>query len=71
MLRRDFSFLGESGAYYFLWGVAEPVPAHEEWRATTGGARSPDRPRRSGPVGTTGPDRRSRRSQPAIAAGLV
>ncbi len=33
-LRRNFRFLGESGAYYFLWGVAEPVPAHEEWRAT-------------------------------------
>lgn len=33
-LRREFRFLGESGAYYFLWGVAEPVPAHEEWRTT-------------------------------------
>ena len=35
-LRRDFRFLGESGAYYFLWAVAEPVPAYEEWRASHG-----------------------------------
>jgi DNA-3-methyladenine glycosylase I len=33
-LRRNFRFLGESGAYYFLWGVAEPVPAHDEWQTT-------------------------------------
>jgi 3-methyladenine DNA glycosylase Tag len=33
-LRRDFRFLGESGVYYFLWAVAEPVPAYEEWRAS-------------------------------------
>ena len=37
-LRRDFRFLGESGAYYFLWAVAEPVPAYEEWRAGRGRA---------------------------------
>lgn len=35
-LRRDFRFLGESGAYYFLWAVAEPVPPYEEWRAGHG-----------------------------------
>ena len=33
-LRRDFRFLGESGAYFFLWGVAQPVPSHEEWSET-------------------------------------
>ena len=35
-LRRNFRFLGESGAYYFLWGVAEPVPSYEEWSAAHG-----------------------------------
>jgi hypothetical protein len=35
-LRRDFRFLGESGAYFFLWGVAQPVPSHDEWAETHG-----------------------------------
>jgi 3-methyladenine DNA glycosylase Tag len=35
-LRREFRFLGESGAYIFLWSVDEPVPPHEEWMATNG-----------------------------------
>jgi DNA-3-methyladenine glycosylase I len=35
-LRRNFRFLGESGAYYFLWGVAEPVPSYEEWSESHG-----------------------------------
>ena len=35
-LRRNFRFLGERGVYYFLWGVAEPVPSHQEWSATHG-----------------------------------
>jgi len=35
-LRRDFRFVGESGAYLFLWAVAQPVPAHEEWSETHG-----------------------------------
>lgn len=30
-LRRDFRFLGESGAYIFLWGAGREVPSHEEW----------------------------------------
>lgn len=33
-LHRDFKFLGESGAYYFLWVVGEKVPPHEEWMAS-------------------------------------
>jgi DNA-3-methyladenine glycosylase I len=35
-LRRDFRFIGESGAYLFLWAVAQPVPSHEEWVAAHG-----------------------------------
>jgi Methyladenine glycosylase len=32
-LKRQFRFLGDSGAYYFLWAVGEDVPAHESWAA--------------------------------------
>jgi DNA-3-methyladenine glycosylase I len=35
-LRREFRFLGESGAYLFLWSVDEPVPSHEQWAAAHG-----------------------------------
>jgi 3-methyladenine DNA glycosylase Tag len=35
-LRRNFSFLGEFGAYYFLYVVGEEVPPHEEWSAAHG-----------------------------------
>lgn len=35
-LRREFRFLGESGAYIFLWSVDEPVPSHEEWMVAHG-----------------------------------
>ncbi len=30
-LKRQFRFIGDSGAYHFLWSVAEPTPPHEEW----------------------------------------
>lgn len=30
-LHKDFKFLAESGAYYFLWHVGEKVPDWEEW----------------------------------------
>jgi hypothetical protein len=30
-LRRNFRWLGDTGAYYFLYVVGEPVPSHEEW----------------------------------------
>jgi DNA-3-methyladenine glycosylase I len=33
-LRGEFRFLGETGAYYFLYVVGEDVPAHEEWMET-------------------------------------
>ena len=30
-LRGEFRFLGEMGAYYFLYVVGEDVPSHEDW----------------------------------------
>ena len=30
-LRRRFKFMGEMGAYHFLFVVGEKVPAHEDW----------------------------------------
>jgi 3-methyladenine DNA glycosylase Tag len=33
-LKRQFRFIGNSGAYYFLYVVDEPVPPHEEWFAS-------------------------------------
>ena len=32
-LKRDFSFLGDFGSYYFLYAIGREVPPHEEWRA--------------------------------------
>ena len=32
MVRKDFKFLGDFGAYYFLYVVGEEVPPHEEFR---------------------------------------
>jgi 3-methyladenine DNA glycosylase Tag len=40
-LQKRFRFLGELGAYYFLWVVKEPVPPHDEWRAARGMAPLP------------------------------
>jgi DNA-3-methyladenine glycosylase I len=33
-LRGEFRFLGDMGAYYFLYVVGENVPAHEAWMAS-------------------------------------
>ena len=30
-LRGEFRFLGDMGAYYFLYVVGEKVPSHDEW----------------------------------------
>jgi 3-methyladenine DNA glycosylase Tag len=38
-LKRQFRFLGDTGAYYFLYVVGEQVPAHEEWAAAQSGRR--------------------------------
>jgi 3-methyladenine DNA glycosylase Tag len=35
-LRKQFKFLGDMGAYYFLWVVSEEVPSYEEWSASRG-----------------------------------
>jgi len=33
-MRRRFKFLGDMGAYYFLWVVDEEVPSYEDWCAS-------------------------------------
>ena len=38
-LRKRFKFLGDTGSYYFLYVVGEPVPPHEEWMASHQGRR--------------------------------
>ena len=35
-LRNNFRFLGETGAFYFLYVVGEPVPAYEDWCRSRG-----------------------------------
>ena len=38
-LRKQFKFVGEMGAFYFLYVVGEDVPSYEDWCASRG--RSP------------------------------
>ena len=51
-LRKRFKFLGDHGAYRFLWIVGEKVPSYEEWSASRGltsrgaSARRPARSRK-------------------------
>jgi 3-methyladenine DNA glycosylase Tag len=33
-LKRRLRFLGDTGAYYFLYVVGEKVPSHEDWMAS-------------------------------------
>ncbi|HEX9375105.1 MAG TPA: DNA-3-methyladenine glycosylase I [Actinomycetota bacterium] len=40
-MRKRFKFLGDTGAYYFLYVVGEKVPSHEDWMRGHG----TDRPR--------------------------
>ncbi len=48
-LRKRFKFLGDHGAYRFLWIVGEPVPSYEEWTRSRGVEPSARRrPRRKG-----------------------
>lgn len=35
-LRKNFRFMGETGCYYFLYVVGEPVPEYQEWCKTRG-----------------------------------
>ena len=30
-LRKQFKFLGDTGCYFFMYVVGEPVPPHDEW----------------------------------------
>ena len=30
-LKRQFRFIGNSGAYHFLWSIDEPTPPYDEW----------------------------------------
>ena len=59
-LKRQFKFLGDTGAYYFLHVVGEEVPPHEEWMRThgQGTGRRPSRTkptRRTTVAGRAGP----------------
>jgi DNA-3-methyladenine glycosylase I len=45
-LKRRFRFIGDSGAYFFLWSVGEPTPPHEEWFSGKQG-RSQAKPQRA------------------------
>ncbi len=36
-MKKRFKFIGDTGAYYFLHVVGEPVPPHQEWMAAHGG----------------------------------
>jgi 3-methyladenine DNA glycosylase Tag len=42
-LKRQFRFIGNSGAYHFLYVVNRPVPPHEVWFSTTRRSRGPRR----------------------------
>lgn len=46
-LRKRFKYLGDHGAYYFLWSVGEKVPSWEEF------TRAPHRNRAARPDGAT------------------
>ena len=35
-LRKRFKFMGETGAFYFLYVVGEPVPSYEDWCRSRG-----------------------------------
>jgi 3-methyladenine DNA glycosylase Tag len=45
-LRKRFKFLGDLGAYYFLYVVGERVPPHEEWKKAHGVSTQRRRPAR-------------------------
>jgi hypothetical protein len=41
MLGKDFKFMGDMGAFHFLYVVKEQVPSYEEWRARVRPGRAP------------------------------
>lgn len=44
-LRKEFKYVGDSGAYIFLYVVGEPVPDHESWMKSREATKQPPRPR--------------------------
>jgi 3-methyladenine DNA glycosylase Tag len=46
-MKKRFKFMGDTGTYFFLYVVGEPVPPHEEWMAAHGGTTSSRRPARA------------------------
>jgi 3-methyladenine DNA glycosylase Tag len=50
-LKRQFRFIGDSGAYHFLWSVNEPTPSREEWLADARRRQPTRRSRRGGVSG--------------------
>lgn len=41
MLGKDFKFMGDMGAFHFLYVVKEQVPSYDEWRAVVKPKRAP------------------------------
>ena len=37
-LKKQFKFLGDTGCYFFLYVIGEPVPPHDEWMRVKEGA---------------------------------
>ena len=63
MLGKDFKFMGDMGAFHFLYVVKEQVPSYDEWRAVVKPKRAPEpgTPRAQGGRGTaTAAARRTR-----------
>jgi 3-methyladenine DNA glycosylase Tag len=46
-LRKRFKFLGDHGAYRFLWIVGEQVPSYEDWAKSRGLKPTPTRSARA------------------------
>jgi DNA-3-methyladenine glycosylase I len=67
-LKRQFRFIGDSGAYYFLYVVGEQVPSHEAWFGQRGKAGRATRGRRAG--SGAGAPARPRVKLPGNAGGL-
>lgn len=42
-LRKEFKYVGDSGAYVFLYVVGEPVPEHEAWMKSREGVQKRSR----------------------------
>ena len=39
-LKKQFKFLGDTGCYFFLYVIGEPVPPHDEWMCARERAKS-------------------------------